>query len=168
MNVWEEAKQVKLSIGKGIKPGFDCWFDERISRSTKREIRAFMKWVSNNYVMPITLQVDFNFNHFLIQRNGKRAYYLFHFNVFKDYPIFTDSDELPIIYLPVRIEHCEIEDVIYSFIRGITWYYAWLCHKNLDKYEISDEGAEEIYLKYFDDKNRTEKNPLSVLYLRGF
>ena len=157
MNIWEEAKQVNLKVSKGIKPGFDTWFDKRIPQSTKRELHAFMRWVSNNYVMPITLLVDFNYNHYLKQRNGKKAYYLFHYACFEDYPNFVNPDNLPIIYLPVRIEHCEIEDVIYSFVRGITWYYAWLCNRNLDEHEISDKDVEEICLKYFDCKEATRK-----------
>ena len=36
MNIWEEAKQVNLKVSKGIKPGFDNWFDKE-SRNRLRE-----------------------------------------------------------------------------------------------------------------------------------
>lgn len=157
MNIWEEAQQVNLNVSKSVKPGFDCWFDERVPLSTKREINSFLKWVQANYSIPVKLQVDFCYNHFLLQRNHKHAYYLFHYESINEYPNFNKQDKLPIIYLPVRTEHCNIEDIIYSFVRAITWYYAWICHKPLDDYEISDADVEEVFLKYLDYKQSSRK-----------
>lgn len=71
-SVWEKSQAVKLQVSENILSGFDIGFDKRISKELEEELRSFVKWVENNYRIPITLWVDFEYKHYLINRNAKR------------------------------------------------------------------------------------------------
>ncbi|MBQ2253354.1 MAG: hypothetical protein II328_05150 [Clostridia bacterium] len=150
-NVWVKAQTLNLQVSENILPEFDIGFDKRIPKEVEEELRAFVQWVENNYRIPITLWVDFEFNHYLISRNGKRVGYLFYWADFSDYPVFTNKEDIPQIRLPVRTERSTIEEILTSFIEAITDYYAWLCNEMQEGYIANENDVEDIlraYLRY--------------------
>ena len=149
-SVWKKAQIVELDISKNIVPGFDIGFDKRISDDIEKEMRSFVKWMEDNYRIPITLWVDFEYSHYLIRRDGKRVGYLFYWADFSSYPVFDNKNNIPQIKLPVRTEYSSIEEILTSFIEAITDYYAWICNE-IEKYEQDEKDVEEIlqaYMRY--------------------
>ena len=149
-SVWKKAQIVELDISKNIVPGFDIGFDKRISDDIEKEMRSFVKWMEDNYRIPITLWVDFEYSHYLIRRDGKRVGYLFYWADFSSYPVFENKDDIPQIRLPVRTEYSSIKEILTSFIEAITDYYAWICNE-IEIYEQNENDVEEIlqaYLQY--------------------
>ena len=104
--------------------------------------------MENNYRIPITLWVDFEYNHYLISRSGKRVGYLFYWADFSSYPTFSRCEDIPEIRLPVRTEHSTIEEILTSFIEAITDYYAWLCNEIYEGYTPNEDEVEEILQAY--------------------
>ncbi|MBQ3562445.1 MAG: hypothetical protein IJA13_02740, partial [Clostridia bacterium] len=74
-SVWLKAQTLKLQVSENILPEFDIGFDKRIPKDVEEELRSFVKWVENNYHFPITLWVDFEYNHYLISSDGRRVGY---------------------------------------------------------------------------------------------
>ena len=149
-SVWKKAQIVELDISKNIVPGFDVGFDKRISDDIEKEMRSFVKWMEDNYRIPITLWVDFEYKHYLIRRDGKRVGYLFYWADFSSYPVFDNKNNIPQIKLPVRTEYSSIEEILTSFIEAITDYYAWICNE-IGNYEQDEKDVEEIlqaYMRY--------------------
>ena len=149
-SVWKKAQIVELDISKNIVPGFDIGFDKRISDDIEKEMRSFVKWMEDNYRIPITLWVDFEYSHYLIRRDGKRVGYLFYWADFSSYPVFENKNDIPQIRLPVRTEYSSIQEILTSFIEAITDYYAWICNE-IEIYEQNENDVEEIlqaYLQY--------------------
>ena len=149
-SVWKKAQIVELDISKNIVPGFDIGFDKRISDDIEKEMRSFVKWMEDNYRIPITLWVDFEYSHYLIRRDGKRVGYLFYWADFSSYPVFENKNDIPQIRLPVRTEYSSIKEILTSFIEAITDYYAWICNE-IEIYEQNENDVEEIlqaYLQY--------------------
>ena len=149
-SVWKKAQIVELDISKNIVPGFDIGFDKRISDDIEKEMRSFVKWMEDNYRIPITLWVDFEYSHYLIRRDGKRVVYLFYWADFSSYPVFENKNDIPQIRLPVRTEYSSIKEILTSFIEAITDYYAWICNE-IEIYEQNENDVEEIlqaYLQY--------------------
>ena len=149
-SVWKKAQIVELDISKNIIPGFDIGFDKRISDDIEKEMRSFVKWMEDNYRIPITLWVDFEYSHYLIRRDGKRVGYLFYWADFSSYPVFENKNDIPQIRLPVRTEYSSIKEILTSFIEAITDYYAWICNE-IEIYEQNENDVEEIlqaYLQY--------------------
>ena len=150
-SVWLKAQTLKLQVSENILPEFDIGFDKRIPKDVEEELRSFVKWVENNYHIPITLWVDFEYNHYLISKDGRRVGYLFYWADFSTYPTFNNNDNIPQIRLPVRTEHSKIEEILSSFIEAITDYYAWLCNDISEGYNINENDVKEIlqaYLQY--------------------
>ena len=116
-SVWKKAQIVELDISKNIVPGFDIGFDKRISDDIEKEMRSFVKWMEDNYRIPITLWVDFEYKHYLIRRDGKRVGYLFYWADFSSYPVFDNKNNIPQIKLPVRTEYSSIEEILTSFMK---------------------------------------------------
>ena len=149
-SVWKKAQIVELDISKNIVPGFDIGFDKRISDDIEKEMRSFVKWMEDNYRIPITLWVDFEYSHYLIGRDGQRVGYLFYWADFSSYPVFENKNDIPQIRLPVRTEYSSIKEILTSFIEAITDYYAWICNE-IEIYEQNENDVEEIlqaYLQY--------------------
>ena len=149
-SVWKKAQIVELDISKNIVPGFDIGFDKRISDDIEKEMRSFVKWMEDNYRIPVTLWVDFEYSHYLIRRDGKRVGYLFYWADFSSYPVFENKNDIPQIRLPVRTEYSSIKEILTSFIEAITDYYAWICNE-IEIYEQNENDVEEIlqaYLQY--------------------
>ena len=151
-SVWLKAQTLNLQVSENILPEFDIGFDKRIPKDVEEELRSFVKWVENNYHFPITLWVDFEYNHYLISSDGRRVGYLFYWVDFPTYPIFDNKDDIPQIRLPVRTEHSTIEEILTSFIEAITDYYAWLCNEISEGYNINENDVEEILQAYLQHR----------------
>ena len=151
-SVWLKAQTLKLQVSENILPEFDIGFDKRIPKDVEEELRSFVKWVENNYHFPITLWVDFEYNHYLISSDGRRVGYLFYWADFSTYPIFDNKDDIPQIRLPVRTEHSTIEEILTSFIEAITDYFAWLCNEISEGYKINENDVEEILQAYLQHR----------------
>ena len=143
-SIWTKAQTVQLQVSENILPEFNIGFDKRIPIEVMQELRSFVTWVENNYRIPITLWVDFEYKHYLITRSGKRVGYLFYWAEFSSYPTFSNSADIPQIRLPVRTEHSTIEQILTSFIEAITDYYAWLCNEICEGYTPNAADVEEI------------------------
>lgn len=152
-NVWDKAQSVKLNVSESISPLFNIFFDKKIPQEVKVELLNFVNWVENNYAIPITLWVDFEYKHYLVRRDGKRVGYLFYWSDFSNYPNFYNKNDIPYIRLPVRTEHWSIEEIISSFIEAIFDYYAWICNEIHEDYSINNADVEELLQKYLNFKN---------------
>ena len=146
--VWKKAQTVELKVSENILPEFSIGFDKRIPIEVEQELRSFVTWIENSYRIPITLWVDFEYNHYLISQSGKRVGYLFYWADFSPYPVFDNSEDVPQIRLPVRTEHSTIEEILTSFIEAITDYYAWLCNEIYEGYTPNEDDVEEILQAY--------------------
>ena len=150
-SVWKKAQTVELQVSENILPEFNIGFDKRITKEVEKELRSFVNWFESNYRIPITLWVDFEYNHYLIRRDGKRVGYIFYWADFSTYPIFNNKEDIPQIRIPVRTEHSSIEEILTSFIEAIDDYYAWICNEICEEYKSDKNDVEEIlqaYLKY--------------------
>lgn len=108
-NLWLRAKGTHIQTSEHIVPGFDIGFDSKISDDTKNELRKFVKWVEENFNIPITLWVDFEYKHYLLGKDGKRVGYLFYWADFPAYPEFSNKEDIPIIRLLVRTEYSTMD-----------------------------------------------------------
>ena len=151
-SVWIKSQTVKLKVSENILPEFNIGFDKRIPKDIEEELRSFVSWIEANYRIPITLWVDFEYNHYLISRKNKRVGYLFYWSDFSSYPVFDNKEDIPQIRLPVRTEHSTIEEILYSFIEAITDYYAWICNDICEEYKANEKEIEEILQKYFQSQ----------------
>lgn len=147
-SVWIKAQTLELKVSENISPEFNIGFDKRISKEVEQELRSFVTWMERNYRIPITLWVDFEYNHYLITRSGKRVGYLFYWADFSSYPVFDNVEDIPQIRLPVRTEHSTIEEILTSFIEAITDYYAWLCNELYEEDTSNEDDVEEILQAY--------------------
>ena len=147
-SVWIKAQTLELKVSENISPEFNIGFDKRISKEVEQELRSFVTWMERNYRIPITLWVDFEYNHYLITRSGKRVGYLFYWSDFSSYPVFDNVEDIPQIRLPVRTEHSTIEEILTSFIEAITDYYAWLCNELYEEDTSNEDDVEEILQAY--------------------
>jgi len=149
-SVWEKAQTLELKVSESILPGFDLGFDKRISKEAERELRSFATWVERNYRIPVTLRVDFEYRHYLIDRSGKRVGYLFYWADFPAYPVFDNAEDVPEIRLPVRTEHSSVEEILTSFVEAITDYYAWLCNEISEESTQNENDVEDILQAYLN------------------
>ena len=152
-SVWKKAQTLELQVAESILPEFSIGFDKRITKELETELRSFVTWMERNYRIPITLWVDFEYNHYLISRSGKRVGYLFYWADFSSYPVFDNAEDIPQIRLPVRTEHSTIEEILISFIEAITDYYAWLCNDICEGYKPNEDDVEEILQSYLHCRN---------------
>lgn len=151
-NVWYRAKQVSIQMKNDIKGGFDIGFDDEISEEIKTELRKFVSWVEENFNLPITLWVDFEYKHYLKDRSGERVGYLFYWSDFNNYPVFENIDDIPEIRLPVRTEYSTIEEILTSFIEATTCYFAWVCNEISENYIPNEKEVEDVLQKYLETR----------------
>ena len=152
-SVWKKAQTLELQVAESILPEFSIGFDKRIAKEVETELRSFVTWMERNYRIPITLWVDFEYNHYLISRSGKRVGYLFYWADFSSYPVFDNTEDIPQIRLPVRTEHSTIEEILTSFIEAITNYYAWLCNEIYEGYTPDEDDVEKILQAYLHSRS---------------
>ena len=153
-NLWEKAKQLSIQTGSEIVGGFDVGIDERIGEDVADALMGFVYWVEDHFAMPVTLWVDFKYNHYLIDRDGKRAGYRFYWVDYKALTQFDSFDDIPVIELPVRTEHYTMEEILISFIEGICQYYTWLSNGAVSDYSPRIEETEEVLQAYLDQKKK--------------
>ena len=151
INWWENAKTLPIQTGPEIVGGFDVGFDEKIPEETKDALMKFVYWVEDNYPVPVTLWVDFKYNHYLMTRDKKQAGYLFYWADFDNYPIFEKEEDIPVIELPVRTERWTIKEILGSFVEAITGYYVWLANAQDDGFVPEEELTKEILQKYLEE-----------------
>ena len=151
-NIWYRAKQVEIQTTDNIKSGFDIGFDDNISEGIKVELRKFVSWVEKNFNMQITLWVDFEYKHYLKDRNGNKVGFLFYWEDFNVYSRFENIDDIPEIRLPVRTEKSTMEEILGSFVEAVTCYFAWLCNEITEDYLPNEKDVEEILVEYLKTK----------------
>ena len=147
-NLWENAVLLQIQTGPDIVGGFDVGFDEKIPESTRDELMRFIYWVEDHYAIPVTLWVDFKYNHYLMDRVKKHVGYKFYWADFSTFPIFSNFDDLPVIELPVRTEKWTMDEILRSFIEAISHYFAWLSNLDMHKFEPDKELVETIFQAY--------------------
>ena len=151
MNIWEEAKGITIQTSEDIVGNFSMGFDKRIPEDVKDALARFAYWVEDNYLLPVTLWVDFKYNHYIVNENKQRVGYKFYWVDFESFPVFDNWDNLPVIELPVRTEHYTMEEILASFIEAITCYFAWLTNTIGDDYQPEADVVEEILQAYFKE-----------------
>lgn len=151
-NIWVQARQAEISVSPDINGGFDIGFDPRIPEETKNELRSFISWVEDNFNLPVTLWVDFEYRHYLLDRSRKKMGYLFYWADFSHYPVFDNIEDIPVIRLPVRTEHYTMEEILASFIEAISSYFAWILNIIPDGYHPDSDDTEEILQEYLRQK----------------
>ena len=149
-SLWEKAKEVQIQTSEDIVGNFSIGFDSRIPEETKDALMRFVYWVEDHYFLPVTLWVDFKYNHYLIRRDKKRAGYLFYWAEFKNFPVFDNEADIPVIELPVRTEHYRIEEILRSFIEAISHYFAWLTNQLDESFQPDEDEVEKILQAYLN------------------
>ena len=147
-NVWLRGSRASIQIASAIHSGFDVGFDRKIPEDIRNELRRFTAWAQENFRFPIPLWVDFEYRHYLVGREGKRAGYLFYWADWDNYPAFSDPDKGPSIRLPVRTEEYSLEEILTSFIEAISNYFAWLLNELTGDFIPSERDVEEILESY--------------------
>lgn len=155
-NLWENAKDLPIRVGPEIAGGFDVGFDDKIPEQTKDELMSFVYWVEDHYALPVTLWVDFKYNHYLMTRDKRQVGYRFYWVDFTTWPVFENPDDIPVIELPVRTEKWSIRSILGSFIQGITMYFAWLANMDVFEFEPDDALVDEILQRYYDEIEKEE------------
>lgn len=150
-HLWNRVKDVNIRTSPDIVGNFDIGFDRKIPEETKDALMRFVYWVEDHFYLPVTLWVDFKYNHYLIDRNGKRVGYRFCWADFTSYPEFNNPDDIPVIELPVRLENWTIEEILTSFIEAITQYFAWLTNTITDDTKPDEGEVEEVLQAYLND-----------------
>ena len=147
-HLWDSARDVQFQVSDEILPGFDVGFDERICEETKDALMRFAYWVEDHFAMPVTLWVDFKYNHYLVDQAGKRVGYKFYWVDFEDYPVFTSWDDIPVIELAARTERRSLEEILRSFAEAISHYYIWHANQDPRNYQPDPAMVEEILGAY--------------------
>ena len=149
-NLWENANNLPIQVGPEITGSFDVGFDEKIPEETKDALMRFIYWVEDHYTLPVTLWVDFKFNHYLMTRDKRRVGYRFYWADFTTWPAFENPDDIPVIELPVRTENRTIKSILESFIQAISLYYIWLSNEDPSSKLPDNTLVEAILQQYFD------------------
>ncbi len=96
-----------------------------------------------NYDMPLSLWVDFEYKHYLVSRKKERVGFLFYWS--------DETDDTPVLRLPVRTDRSSIEEILGSFCQGLVCYFALIKGEMQEGY-VPDEGQADAmlegYLKY--------------------
>ena len=151
-NLWNKAKKVHIQTTTDIIGNFNLGFDNKIPEEVKAELCNFVSWVEKNFHLPVTLWVDFEYKHYLVRRDGKRVGFLFYWADFSSYPLFNDSKDIPMLRLSVRTEYSSIDEILISFIEGISYYFAWICNVLDTNYTPDEDEVEEIFQEYMKSK----------------
>ena len=152
MHIWEQAKEVKIQTGEEIVGNFSLGFDKKISEEVKNAMIDFVYWVEDHYPVPVTLWVDFKYNHYLVTGKKQRVGYKFYWVDFDAYPAFEKEEDIPVIELPVRTECWTMEEILASFIEAITCYFAWLTNQMQEGFRPDPDQVEEILQMYLQSK----------------
>ena len=115
----------------------------------------FVYWVEDHFALPVTLWVDFKYNHYLLDRDKTHVGYRFYWVDFGDYPRFENPDDIPVIELPVRTEYWTVEEILISFIEAISQYYFWLTDNLEENCKMSDADVEAVWQAYLAAKEKS-------------
>ena len=148
MTLWQRAQNVSIQTSHDIVGGFDVGFEDAIPEETKDALMAFAYWVEDHYDLPVTLWVDFQYKHYLVDKNHARVGYKFYWADFKDYPVFDNWDDLPVIELPVRTGKSSMEEILRSFVEAISCYFAWLQNEMNENFVPDADEVEQILQEY--------------------
>lgn len=146
-HLWNKAKELPIQTGPDIVGGFNIGFDSKISEETKDALMRFVYWVEDHFALPVTLWVDFKYNHYLVTADKQRVGYKFYWADFSTFPFFENEDDIPVIELPVRTEYSTLEEILGSFIEAISAYYIWL--GNIER-EIDPAEVEAVLQAYLE------------------
>ena len=147
-HLWNRAKSVKIQTTPEIVGNFNIGFDSKIPEETKDALMHFVYWVEDHFSLPVTLWVDFKYNHYLMDRTGKRVGYKFYWA--KLTPVVDNPDDIHVIELPVRTEHSTTEEILTSFIAAITMYFQWLTNAPIT--QPDENQVEEVLQTYLQNK----------------
>ncbi len=161
--VWDKAKSVKLNVDDNIEGNLNIYFDSKIPVALKERLTDIVEWLESNYSFPITLYVDFEYKSYLISRQNKRVGYLFHFWEFDDYPNFDDDESVPEIRLAVKEDKTGFEGITVSFFTAISYYFAWILHEDLYKYNVDDDEVDYMVTKYLECENVKGQVPCNMV-----
>ena len=150
-HLWNRAKQVKIQTSGDIVGGFDIGFDSKIPEETRDALMKFAYWVEDHFSLPVTLWVDFKYNHYLIDREKNRVGYKFYWVDFVNFPVFENPDDIPVIELAVRTERWTMEEILVSFIKAISEYYCWLLRSIADTSLPDEDEVEQVLQAYLQD-----------------
>jgi len=150
-HLWNRAREVQIQTSPEIAGSFSIGFDNQIPETTRDALMRFVYWVEDHFYLPVTLWVDFKYNHYLIDRNGSRVGCRFYWVDFKAYPVFTNPDDIPVIELPVRTEHRTIAEILTSFIEAISRYYVWLTNTLTPGVPVDPDEVEAVLQAYMAD-----------------
>ena len=153
-HLWNNAKAIEIQTGPDITGGFSIGFDSKIPEKVKDALMDFIYWAEDRFPFPVTLWVDFKYNHYLISQTGKRVGYKFYWANFENYPVFENSDDIPVIELPVRTEHCTPEEILTNFIQAISYYYVWLTNTLTRDYTPDPNETQEVLLAYLQSNTK--------------
>lgn len=148
-HLWNRASCLDIRTGPEIVGNFSLGFDQHIPEETKEELIHFVYWVEDHFHLPVTLWVDFKYNHFFVDRNGKRVGYRFYWADWETYPLMEKEADIPVIELSVRTEHFGIREILRSFARAITLYFVWLSREDPGIYEPEDGDVDAVLEAYF-------------------
>ena len=149
-NVWHNAKDIQIQTSQEIDGGFSLGFDDKLPEETKAALTDFAYWVEDHYPMPVTLWVDFKYNHYLLDENKQRVPYKFYYVNFETYPVFLKEEDIPVIELAAREERASREDLLKNFICAITHYFAWMENAHTKDFTPCPKQAEAILRQYLD------------------
>lgn len=147
-NLWEKTKQLSIQTGSEIVGGFDVGIDERIGEDIADAVMKFLYWVEDHYTVPVTLWVDLKYNHYLIDREGKRTGYRFYWVDYESLDQFDNFDDIPVIELAARCEKQTVDRILTAFIEAVSCYFAWLSGMDMDRFQLDRELTEEILAAY--------------------
>ena len=151
-HLWNRAKKVQIQTSPDIVGSFSVGFDSKIPEENRDALMHFVYWVEDHFSLPITLWVDFKYNHYLLSRDGRRVGYRFYWADFTSYPVFDNPDDIPVIELPVRTERWTMEEILASFIEAIWQYYAWLTNTITDGSKPDLDEVEEVLQVYLRER----------------
>ena len=69
-HLWNKAKNVNIQTGPEITGGFSIGFDSKIPEVTQDALMKFVYWAEDHFSFPVTLWVDFRYNHYLVDKDG--------------------------------------------------------------------------------------------------
>ena len=149
INIWEHAKDIQIQTSQEIVGGFSLGFDDKLPEENKARLTDFAYWVEDHYPMPVTLWVDFKYNHYLLDKNKQRVPYKFYWVDFENYPVFLKEEDIPVIELAARTEHTSAEQLLSNFASAITHYFAWLNNAYLKGFIPDEADVESILRRFF-------------------
>ena len=148
-HLWNRAKNLEIRTGPEIVGNFSLGFDKCIPEEIREELIRFAYWVEDRFALPVTLWVDFKYNHYLLDSGGKRVNCRFWWPDWPDWPVMEREADIPVIELPVRTEKRSVEEVLRSFAEAVSLYYVWLEGKDPAGYRPDAQETAAVLNAFF-------------------